>query len=295
MVHSPSSTVPRFEGPTALEETSPRQDWLDALRRYAAVGLVVAGYIGLGFWLRPDTNAYLLLGMPITVAFQVLVARRPLRELWLSRGQALRLDRWTWVVFALLLIGPVQTLVAGVQSGDWAVGVYGAVAMVGAFGAAAALRVLDRTWRRQLFMLVLFAVPIAVGRLLLQELLAGGGLDILFQQLSRRLLVEVQSLLFYVPAVFVVEEVFFRGALDSYLHRSESGFGWASAAYVSILWGLWHAPIVGPLTPTVVATLVGAQLFVGLLLSWAWRRTGNMVVPGTMHAVLDAIRNALLG
>jgi CAAX prenyl protease-like protein len=42
------------------------------------------------------------------------------------------------------------------------------------------------------------------------------------------------------PVGFVVEEVFFRGGLDTYLHAGEKGFGWSSAVFVSALWGLWH-------------------------------------------------------
>jgi len=57
------------------------------------VALVVAVYVALGFIFRPNANAYLLLGMPITVLFQLCVARRPLRELWLREGQPFRFDR----------------------------------------------------------------------------------------------------------------------------------------------------------------------------------------------------------
>src|SRR5205814_1740534 len=54
------------------------------------------------------------------------------------------------------------------------------------------------------------------------------------------------SLLQYVPVVFVIEEVFFRGALDSYVHRVGEGTGWGSAVFVSALWGLWHLPLSFP-------------------------------------------------
>lgn len=262
------------------------------LLRYGLATSTVALYVGLGFLLRPDANTYLLLGMPITLLFQRLVARRPLLELWLRDGQALRVDRWTAVWLVLFLVGPVQALAEGVRSGNPPVAGYGLAALLGAVGAALAFRALGPSTLRGLGLLIVLMVPLGLLRVLLQLAFAGaGGHDL---ALLGRLGTEVQSLLFYVPAVFVVEEVFFRGALDSYLHRGQKGAGWMSAAFVSVLWGLWHTPIAGAISAPIVVSLVVAHLALGLLLSWLWRRTGNLAVPGTVHAVVDAVRNALL-
>ena len=239
-----------------------------------------------------DVNTYLLLGMPITIVFQVVVARRPLRELWLRHGQPLRFDRWSAALFLLFLIGPIQAAISGVRINNWPVVIYGLVAILGACGAAFAFRVLETSNLRELGLLMLLIVPIGLVRLLLQYSTGHTGLGDL--ALAGRFWVEIQSLLFYIPAVFVAEEVFFRGALDSYLHEGETGMGWISAAFVSVLWGLWHMPIVGPLSFTVIAVLVGSQLVMGLILSWLWRQTGNLSMPGTVHAIIDAVRNALL-
>jgi membrane protease YdiL (CAAX protease family) len=57
-----------------------------------------------------------------------------------------------------------------------------------------------------------------------------------------------------------VEEVFFRGALDSYLHYGVQGTRWISAVFVSVCWGLWHAPMVRPLSIQVILMLIAAQL-----------------------------------
>lgn len=259
--------------------------------RYAVVTLLVATWVALGFAFHLTTNTYLLIGMPITLLFQLLIARRPLRELWLAQGQALRFDRWTVAWLLLFLIGPLQAIVSSVRSSDWVVTIYGVAALIGAIGAALAFRALGRSNLWQLGLLMLIMLPIGLARLLIQQMIGGEGLHDL--EIGNRLLEEVQSLLFYVPAVFVAEEVFFRGALDSYLHRHELGAGWGSAAFVSILWGLWHTPIAGHLSLFVVLELVVAQLIVGMILSTLWRRTGNLAVPGTTHAVLDALRNAL--
>lgn len=53
-------------------------------------------------------------------------------------------------------------------------------------------------------------------------------------------------------------------------------------------------PIVNPLTVAMVIKLLAAQLVLGLVLSWFWRQTGNMAMSGTIHAIIDAFRNALM-
>ncbi len=260
--------------------------------RYMIVILVVGLYMAIGFLLHPDVNTYLLIGIPFLVIFQLFIARRPLRELWLLHGQRLRFDVWTAACLVLFLIGPVLAISAGIHADNWPVTIYGMAAIVGAFGAALAFRVLGGENLRQLGLVIVLLAAVALVRLVLQRSTAGAAI----QDRGPRELLQagLQSLLFYVPAVFVVEEVFFRGALNSYLHRGEQGFGWASAAFISIVWGLWHMPIAGPLSILLILQLVGTQLVIGLILSWVWRRTGNLAMPGTLHAALDAVRNVLL-
>ena len=96
----------------------------------------------------------------------------------------------------------------------------------------------------------------------------------------------------YVPAVFVVEEVFFRGLLDTHVHRTADSGGW-SAVGIGALWGLWHLPLIHP-SATGLLRLLALHTAVGVPLSVAWRRSGNLAVPGITHAAIDAIRNALL-
>jgi membrane protease YdiL (CAAX protease family) len=259
--------------------------------RFALAAVAVGFYIGLGFLIRPDANTYLLLGMPITVAFQLAIARRPLRELWLRRGQASRFDRWSWMLLLIFLVGPVVIMWLGVEGTSLPIIVYGAASMLGAVGAAQAYRVLDAKYLRQLAVLLVVSVAIGLARLLLLSVTEGSTVE---PQLPMRLLLWLRSLLFYVPAMFVAEEVFFRGALDSYLHRGHHEADWGSAAFVSLLWGLWHLPIVGPLSLGVVLQILAAQLVLGLILSWTWRQSGNLAVPGTIHAIIDALRNAVL-
>lgn len=259
--------------------------------RYLAVTAAVGIEIALGFLFHMGPNAYLVIGIPITVLFQIFVARRPLRELWLLGGQTIKWDSVTVLLLALFLIGPVQTIVSAFKAGNWTVTVYGFATIIGAAGAAIAFRALGKSNLRELGVILLLIISVGLFRLLTDlgvKAQGAGGPEI-----ASRVWTAIQSLLFYIPASFVVEEVFFRGALDSHLHRHERGKGWLSAAYVSILWGLWHTPIVNPLTLRLFFEIVAAQLVTGLILSWIWRRTGNLAMNGTFHAVLDAIRNAL--
>jgi membrane protease YdiL (CAAX protease family) len=114
-------------------------------------------------------------------------------------------------------------------------------------------------------------------------------------------LIGIKSLLLYIPALFVVEEVAFRGAIDSHVrHPGErngvrsTAYGIVSAILVSVLWGLWHYPIIPHMSfIQVVATLLLLQVAVGPFLSLFWRRSGNLMVPGFVHATIDSVRNAL--
>jgi membrane protease YdiL (CAAX protease family) len=96
----------------------------------------------------------------------------------------------------------------------------------------------------------------------------------------------------------VVEEVLFRGGLDTHVHRGEQGTGWLSAVYVSALWGIWHLPGSiaaggGARLASTIAGLIVAQVLVGVPLSLWWRKTGNLLVTDAAHGVLEAARTVL--
>jgi len=143
--------------------------------RYLAVAASVGLYIGFGFAFRPDPNTYVLLGIPITLLFQVLVARRPLRELWLEPGRPLRLDRVAARWLPLFLVGPALVLWRAAQSGRTPVLVYAVLAVGGAFCAAMTFRVLRARELREPGLLLALTVPIGPLRLVLQQTVAGAG------------------------------------------------------------------------------------------------------------------------
>ncbi|WP_040823133.1 CPBP family intramembrane glutamic endopeptidase [Nocardia jiangxiensis] len=122
------------------------------------------------------------------------------------------------------------------------------------------------------------------------------GFGMPFPSLWPGLLTFAESMLLYVPVVFVMEEVFFRGALDSYLHRPGEPVDGCSAVGLSILWALWHLPVMSTHTG-IVRTIILAlplQVLIGVPLSLWWRRSGNLAVPGLAHAFNDAVRQTLL-
>ncbi len=97
----------------------------------------------------------------------------------------------------------------------------------------------------------------------------------------------------------MIEEVWFRGVLDSHLHHPGESRGIASAICVSALWGLWHYPptenpLGFPSFLKTVGELLLVHVLIGTFLSTYWRRSGNLFVTGSVHALIDAVRNALL-
>jgi membrane protease YdiL (CAAX protease family) len=117
--------------------------------------------------------------------------------------------------------------------------------------------------------------------------------------MSTRIALGVASFFEYIPVLFLLEEVWFRGVLDSHLHHPGEARGIASAIYVSMLWGLWNYPITD--SPhslrdfvKTVGYLLLVHVFIGTFLSIHWRRSGNLFVTASVHALIDGVRNALL-
>ena len=66
----------------------------------------VSVWVAAGYLLPIDANGYLLLGIPLTLAFQLLVRRRPVRELF-ARTTRFALDTRGLVMAAALAIVPL--------------------------------------------------------------------------------------------------------------------------------------------------------------------------------------------
>ena len=94
---------------------------------------------------------------------------------------------------------------------------------------------------------------------------------------------------------FVIEEVSFRGLVDAHIHRRGESRNWLSSLFESALWGLWHGPVGRSLAllEVLVPLVVGQHCAVGVPLSFAWRRSGNLVPLVSAHAAIDAVRDAV--
>ena len=275
------ASVARLDPATAVDRR---------LARAAVATLIIGGYMALGFAFGLGAEAYLLLGIPITIAFQALVVRQPIRALWLRDAPPMTFTPRSIVAIVVLAIAPAIVAVGGVRDGDPALVGWGLAGMVGAVGAVYALRAIDRDAVRTTIRTTLITGAILVGIMVAYRLATGGLTGNALAATSTTMI----SLATYLPVVFVMEEVLFRGLLDTYLHGSTPGPDRASALYGSALWGIWHLPVtfvaLGILT---IPYLVVVHTILGYFFVASWRQTGNLAAPGIAHAAIDALRNAV--
>jgi len=259
-------------------------------RRVAEITLFVAVWVGLGELLDLGPNVYLVFGIPLTLAFQLYVARRPLHEMWVRHAPAFHLSQRDLIVAGFLAIVPVVVLISDVSnSAGTGTYLWDLVVIAAAVPAAWALRQFVPRTRRYLLFCLGTAGVIGVFWLV--------GLDFLDDAFFHRAasepsfdpLVFVQYLFLYLPALFLIEEVVFRGVLDSHVQREGEHHGVLTAIYVSVLWGLWHYPIRGAEPVIALVVVMGTT---GIFLSIYWRRSGNLGVSGGTHAFMDSVRNA---
>jgi hypothetical protein len=91
--------------------------------------------MALGWALKLDANQYLLLCVPLTAWFQLLVRRGPIRALWVRDAPPLRLNP-IWAVLTIAIAAyPVYDLFRSYQAG-WAVVSWMCCAIIGAPAAA---------------------------------------------------------------------------------------------------------------------------------------------------------------
>lgn len=283
------------------------------IRRWVEVLTFVGIWFAAGLLLDMSTYAYLLLGIPLTAGFQLFVRKKPIKDLWVRGGPGLSLRRVSLklaILAILLAITPFIYLVINVVRGqglDFIL--YLLAAIVGAGAAAYALGQFRReTWRylglclatAGLLGVLLIIVPhIIAARSGAATALPTGG------RLGPDTLLGIEQLLLLIPVVFMMEEVAFRGAIDSHVrHPGErhgvgsTVYGIASAIVVSVLWGVWHYPVTPlPHMPVIehVALVSYLEVAVGPFLSLFWRRSGNLMVPGFAHALNDSVRNVFGG
>lgn len=260
-------------------------------RRIVEVIAFVAVWVTAGYVLPISSNGYLLMGIPLTIAFQLLVRRRPLRELFASDTARFTLDGPGRVLAVSLGVVPVLFTVRALSAGSWVDAGWYVAATAGAACAAFALR---NGSVRGAFRAA--ALPMAVGSTGMAAVYSG--LHIATgAPMSAAVVVTaiVQYSLLYFPATFLLEEVSFRGTLDAHVHHASERGGLMSAVLISVLWGLWHLPVAKGLPlPLQLGELVVVHVLLGVPLSLAWRRSRNLAGPALAHGVNDAVRNAFM-
>ncbi|HSK96983.1 MAG TPA: hypothetical protein VK891_10235, partial [Euzebyales bacterium] len=190
------STTPAPDGPQATVAPP-------AIRAVAAASAVafVAVWIALGYLLPADPNLYLLVGIPLTLGFQVLVRRRPIRELWVRGTSAFTLDRTGRVLAGVLLIAPGVMLVQALVARQWVIAGWMAAAVAGAAPAAWAMRQARRddlrSWTRWVLLITAIGMVTLIALLVPQAAAAGWpGTAWL------RVGAVVEALLLYIPVQF---------------------------------------------------------------------------------------------
>ncbi|HXR04804.1 MAG TPA: CPBP family intramembrane glutamic endopeptidase [Verrucomicrobiae bacterium] len=261
--------------------------------------------MAIGWLFHLDANSYLVVGVPLVVAFQLFIRRRPLVTLWVRDAERFRLNTWGIVLGLGLAVLPTVRLIQTFRQADWPSYtpeiLWYACCIIGAFGAAFGFsQFTKRTWKELGFcagtagtigcltMLLAFLTRLAVKSM--------HHTPVTFTWSN--VLAGLQSFVLYVPVCFVLEEVVFRGAIDSHVFRPGDKGEWWTAFFVSTLWGWWHLPIAGGKgimqLMILIVLLPCTHIAVGVFLSLSWRRSGNLAVPATVHAFIDAVRNMLL-
>ena len=85
----------------------------------------------------------------------------------------------------------------------------------------------------------------------------------------------------------LLEEVTFR-TLAGHLHEADRGQGIATTIFLSVLRGLWHPPLAGPVIGKIVVDLLRVHIPVDVCLALYWRNAESLLFPGLAHALRNA-------
>lgn len=258
--------------------------------RYVLTILFMVVYISLGFIFRLEAVSYLLLGVPLTVIFQLCIARQPLHKLWLRDSDKFRLNKLGWTITLCFIAFPIyKSIQLATQDELTLLNLgYNFATILGAFGAGYCYSNFTKKTANDFLLCFGITAILRMGFYFLPFLLGKSEFNLDYIR-------AIKSLLTYIPVAFVVEEVVFRGMLDTYIHQSKQLNGVWSALFISVLWGLWHLPLSADGSKPIWFVALGSMTISlwGIILCIFWRRTGNIAVPGFSHAFADAIRDGL--
>jgi hypothetical protein len=208
------------------------------LRRCLEAIAVVAVVIAIGLVFDMGASAYVAMSFPATLIFQLGIRRRALHEMWVRDGPTLsRTTIIPWLA-VLLAIPPLIALTSSDSAGDiiWSLVVIG--------GAVPASYVIaQRAPGTVRFIFLCLATGGVVGTLILLISVIGEVDDLAKKKVDfldvagSDTLALVETFLVLWPGYYMVEEVLFRGSIDSHVHHPGKRHGLWSAIFVSLLWG----------------------------------------------------------
>jgi len=189
---------------------------MNEIRRYLEPAVFVLLWMLAGWVFHLDAHVYLLLGVPLVAFFQLVVRRQGLQRLWARYAVNFRLDLPGAVIAVALMVVPGHFLIVeALPTRQWPIILWVVCCLAGAFFAAFALR--NQSWpaaRKALpaFALVIWCgctIMVAAARANHRSPIIGltGALSML------------KSFALFFPVCFVLEEVAFRGAIDSHLYQ----------------------------------------------------------------------------
>ncbi len=245
------------------------------------------------FGLRP--GAYLILGVPLVAVFQLALNRRPIHQLWVRDVATFRLVPTDFIPTVAMMVLPGYFLKEALSEHNWDRALMMLAALAGAPCAAFALRHQRADKLKCAF--PSFAAAVVIGCAIMVGLAWGYDRSPLFA--PSRMLYLLGQVALMLPIGFLLEEVAFRGALDTHMVPSPGSRqqGWVLAVFVSAIWGLWHLPLQPIASSSDLFRFAGMDLAVhiaiGVPLSFCWRTSGTLVLPAAAHALIDAYRNTV--
>lgn len=188
--------------------------------------------MAIGHFCQLGGAAYLLLGLPLLLLFQLFVARQPLRHLWVQGAGSFPLNFRFLVIALVLLAVPLLNIFYGSRD-------YGAMhitIVLGAFPCAFALS--QQRLAALLKALPLFAVSVAVGCAIFAGFALWRGGSVLF--VPGKVPAFLTDIYCITLACFLVEEVVFRGGVDGHLTAgaADRRSNLVPAVFTSFLWGI---------------------------------------------------------
>lgn len=264
--------------------------------RYIEVFLFVAVYIAIGLVFKLDPNTYQFVGIPLILVFQLFIRKQPIQTLWVREYSKFKLSKWGMMIGAAFIIFPAKVIIKMILHNkvDFSTTFFLAATIIGTLGVAYSISHFTKSTLRFLLLCLATAGILGIGLFVASAIAHSINLN---KPIQFNYMVGIKTLLIYIPACFIFEEVVFRGLLDSHIHQPGQKKGIWSAIFVSALWGLWHIPVVlvnskGNLL-IAASFLVAVHTLIGVPLSIFWRKSGNLGITCFTHSLIDAVRNAL--